>query len=216
MYVYYIWCFWVESCPQVEDYNLSEKFSAETEFCKLDPRSHLISIFVLERHGRSYFGTFLVILKTSKVAFYWAKLNLWPTMSPHPTNNYRAWSRVCQQIGRISVSWASFYFGFFLNFRSIPNTYLGYFLYEKFDNEWFVLSFGRFFHKTIWSPWSHALPHFIISQCFAQSESKCTCRRRICIPRWPLTLIDNSFWEGESIQILFTERTFLWVKTETF
>jgi hypothetical protein len=30
--------FWVVICPKFEDENTSEKFSAEMEFCKIDPR----------------------------------------------------------------------------------------------------------------------------------------------------------------------------------
>jgi hypothetical protein len=33
----YMWCFWVDFYQNFEDEKLSEKFSAEMEFCKIDP-----------------------------------------------------------------------------------------------------------------------------------------------------------------------------------
>jgi hypothetical protein len=39
--------FWVELWPEFEDENLSEKFSAEIEFCKIGPRAIM--------HGRRLF-----------------------------------------------------------------------------------------------------------------------------------------------------------------
>jgi hypothetical protein len=56
------------------------------------------------------------------------------------------------QIGRIFASWATFFIGQFCeNYRRVQ--VFGAYSCIHFDKKRFVLLFGQFFHKLLWSPW---------------------------------------------------------------